>query len=213
MASSLKSGVVRSWLSAHAWNRRVHSFGLVFCRCAIEAFGVSACCSASCSTHRSTVSPRASAWAFSAAAFRPDGGSWKRGQYGRQKGTSGVVAQWTLTSDARRSGCQLVALRQPQVSCGSGRCFHNPRSTRFSQEKSSFFSLLPSKAVGGLAGGPRDYSLGSQLAPAPCFSMGPLVPSTRGSVAPTGPAILAPSAGATDIVRKFNGQIHALFSG
>jgi len=130
---------------------------------------------------------------------RIDGGSWKRGQYGRQKGTSGVVAQWTLTSDARRSGCQLVALRQPQVSCGSGRCFHNPRSTRFSQEKSSFFSLLPSKAVGGLAGGPRDYSLGSQLAPAPCFSMGPLVPSTRGSVAPTGPAILAPSAGATDI--------------
>src|ERR1017187_5842790 len=79
---------------------------------------------------------------------------------------------------------EKVAMRQPHVSYGGWRCCHELRSIGQSQEKSSFFSLLTGDVVDGSAGGRRDYSFRSQLAP-PCFSLGAIVPSTRGCRGPS----------------------------
>src|ERR1022692_584776 len=64
-ASSESNGVVRSWLSAQARNCRSHSWGFVFCRCAIDAGGAS--WSASCRSHSSTLRPRVRACALNVA--------------------------------------------------------------------------------------------------------------------------------------------------
>jgi hypothetical protein len=63
-------------------------------------------------------------------------------------------------------------------------------------KRNRLFFLLPSEAHGWLAGGRRDCSFRSQLA---LLCAGHSLPSTGGTVAPPGPAILAPSPGATDI--------------
>src|ERR1017187_4831219 len=67
MASSERTGVFGSWLSAQARNCRAHSWGLVFCRCAMETGGT--CWSATSSIHSSRLKPRACAWALKAASF------------------------------------------------------------------------------------------------------------------------------------------------
>src|ERR1035441_9365412 len=67
MASSERTGVFGSWLSAQARNCRAHSWGLVFCRCAMET-GCT-CWSATCSIHCSRLKPRACASALKAASL------------------------------------------------------------------------------------------------------------------------------------------------
>src|ERR1017187_3552374 len=65
IASSERTGILGSWLSAQARNCRAHSWGLLFCRWAMET----GCTdwSASSSIHCSRLNPRARAWALNAA--------------------------------------------------------------------------------------------------------------------------------------------------